>query len=64
VAAGDFNNDGWIDLYFTANMSDNKLYLNKGKMKFEDITLVAGVEGGQDHGKQVLLLWISMEISY
>ena len=24
VAAGDFNNDGLIDIYFTSNMSDNK----------------------------------------
>ncbi|MEP7324183.1 MAG: VCBS repeat-containing protein, partial [Saprospiraceae bacterium] len=45
IAAGDFNNDGLIDLYFTSNMSDNKLYLNKGKMQFEDITLISGAEG-------------------
>src|SRR4249919_3426028 len=33
IAAGDFNSDGLVDLYFTSNMSDNKLYLNKGNMK-------------------------------
>lgn len=44
VAAGDVNNDGQPDLYFTANMGSNALYLNEGDFQFEEVTTTAGVQ--------------------
>jgi enediyne biosynthesis protein E4 len=43
VAAGDLNNDGLPDVFFTANNGNNKLFLNKGNLQFEDITTKAGL---------------------
>jgi enediyne biosynthesis protein E4 len=43
VAVGDLNNDGLKDLYFCANYADDKIYLNRGNFKFEDVTAAAGL---------------------
>lgn len=45
VGIGDFNNDGSPDIYFTGNMVPNRLYLNKGQFRFQDITQAAKVDG-------------------
>ena len=44
VAAGDVNDDGRPDLYFTANMGSNALYLNQGNFQFKEVTTEAGVQ--------------------
>ena len=45
VAAADFNNDGWDDIFIAGNAVPNKLFINKKNFKFQDVTSVAGVAG-------------------
>ena len=59
VSVGDINNDSLPDLYFTSNMGQNKLYLNKGNWQFEDITEKAGVGGKGKWGTGVVMVDIN-----
>ncbi|WP_026966764.1 VCBS repeat-containing protein [Algoriphagus terrigena] len=45
VAVGDLNQDGLDDIYFSANVGQNQLYLNEGKLRFKDITQASGATG-------------------
>jgi len=44
VASGDFNNDGLIDLYFTGNQVADRLYINSGNLKFQDVSIAASIK--------------------
>jgi enediyne biosynthesis protein E4 len=61
VAIGDINNDGLADIYMSANMGKNKLYLNKGNFVFEDISAAAGVEGNKPWSTGVLMVDVNQD---
>ncbi|MFD1095670.1 FG-GAP-like repeat-containing protein [Salegentibacter chungangensis] len=61
VGVGDLNNDGLPEVYFTANRGKNKLYLNKGNFKFEDITSKSGVEGSRSWSTGVTMVDINAD---
>ncbi len=59
IGAGDFNNDGLIDVFFSSNNSFNKLYLNKGDFKFEEISDAANIKGNGYWGSGVSVVDIN-----
>jgi enediyne biosynthesis protein E4 len=56
VGAGDFNNDGKVDLFFASNQGQNTMYLNEGNMHFKDVTKEAGIpdDGSWSNGVSVV----------
>src|SRR6476469_3698987 len=70
VAIGDVNNDGLADIFFTANMGPNKLYLNKGNWQFEDVTDKAGFLNRGKWGTGVVMAdvngdgWLDIYVCY
>lgn len=59
VAIGDINNDNLPDIFFTANQGENRLYLNKGGFRFEDISAQAQIEGNNVWSTGVVMVDIN-----
>lgn len=70
VAVGDINNDDLPDIFFTANLKPNKLYLNKGAFQFIDITKTAKLNGRKDWKTGVTMAdvnadgWLDIYVCY
>ncbi|MFK7934171.1 MAG: FG-GAP repeat domain-containing protein, partial [Saprospiraceae bacterium] len=61
VALGDVNNDGLVDVYFTANMQPNRLFLNEGDLKFKDVSAAAGIGGDKGWSTGVSMVDINAD---
>lgn len=61
VAAGDVNGDGLPDLFFVANTGDNKLYLNKGDFKFEDVSEQSRITGNSSWNTGVTMVDVNAD---
>lgn len=70
VAVGDLNADDLADLYFSGNTVANKLFINKGELKFEDITESSGTAGRADWKTGVTMAdvngdgWLDIYVCY
>jgi len=61
VAAGDLNNDGLVDLYFTGNQVNDALYFNKGNLTFSDVSESSGINKNNGWSTGVTILDINKD---
>jgi len=59
VGIGDINNDGLPDVYMVSNLRGNKLFLNKGNLKFKDVTETSKTKGTQAWSTGVVMVDIN-----
>lgn len=70
VAVGDLNGDDLADVYFSGNTVANKLFINKGELKFEDVTEISGTAGRTDWKTGVTMAdvnadgWLDIYVCY
>ncbi|NJN35374.1 MAG: VCBS repeat-containing protein [Saprospiraceae bacterium] len=61
VGVGDFNNDGLQDVFFSGNRVPNRLFLNRGDLKFEDATAQSGISDVKDWANGVAIVDINQD---
>ncbi len=61
VGLEDLNNDGLLDVVFCANQAPNRLYLNQGNLKFQDVTDSSGIQTGKQWSNGITFVDINAD---
>ncbi|PQB05928.1 hypothetical protein BST85_02645 [Aureitalea marina] len=61
VATADFDRDGKLDLYFTSNQEEDRIYKNLGELKFEDKTDVSRIDNSGNWTNGVSIVDINQD---